>query len=343
MGLNIKAIITKKELELTSLKNKKVAIDSFNILYQFLTTIRQADGGLLMNKQGEVTSHLNGLFFRTTKLMKYGIKPIFVFDGQPPQLKLEERKRRRALKEQARVKYEAAKEAKDMPQMKKFASRTAYLNKEMVAQAKELISLLGLPVVQAPSEGEAQVAHIVNRGDAYAAVSQDYDTLLYGCPRLIHNLSVAGRKKIPGKLAYKTVKPEVILLKDLLDSLNINQEQLMMLSILIGTDYNKGGVHGIGPKKALKLVQKYKGKYDELFTEVKFKEHCVVSWREVYNTFKNMPLTDDYDVTFSPPKIDKLKEFLIERFDFSKLRIENALKDLEKEKAKQEQKSLFGF
>lgn len=218
--------------------------------------------------------------------MKKGIKPIFVFDGKPPPLKLAERERRRELKKQAHTKYEAAKESKDISGMKKFASRTAYLTKEMVEQSKELISLLGLPCVQAPSEGEAQVAYIVTQGDAYAGVSQDYDTLLYGCPRLIHNLSIAGRKKIPGKLAFKTVKPEMITLKEVLKNLDINQEQLLMLSVLIGTDYNRGGVKGIGPKKALKLVKQYKDNYGAMFKEVEFDQHCANSWQEIADTFK---------------------------------------------------------
>jgi len=343
MGLNIKSIITKKELDFKDLQNKVVAVDGFNILYQFLTTIRQQDGTPLMNKKGQITSHLNGLFFRTTNLMKRGIKPVFVFDGKPPKLKLEERQRRREIKQKAQEKFQEAKKAQDVTSMKKYASRTAYLTKEMVDQSKELLSLLGLPIVQAPSEGEAQAAHMVISKHAYAAVSQDYDTLLYGCPLLIHNLSVAGRKKLPGRPVYKTIKPEIIHLKDLLASLGIDQQQLLILSILIGTDYNRGGVKGIGPKKALKLVKEYKGKWDELFQHVKFKEHSATEWKEIYDTFRNMPVTSEYTLDFKPPQMDKLKEFLIEQHDFSSARIENSLKDLEQEKVKQQQKSLLGF
>jgi len=343
MGLNIKSIITKKELSIDDLSGKIVAVDSFNILYQFLTTIRQADGSPLVNKKGDITSHLNGLFFRTVNLMKKGIKPVFVFDGKPPALKLKERERRREIKEQAREKYEYAKTSKDLVAMKKYASRTAYLTAGMVAQAKELITLLGLPVIQAPSEGEAQVAAIVKAGHAFAGVSQDYDTLVYGCPRLIHNLSIVGRKKIPGKLAFKIVKPAMITLQDLLQALAINQEQLIMLSILIGTDYNRGGVHGIGPKKALKLVQEYKDKYQEMFKAVEFDQHSANPWEKIYQTFTEMPITKDYKLSFQKPHIEGLKKFLLDKHDFSKIRIQNALKDLEKEKAKKAQQSLLGF
>jgi len=343
MGLNIKSIITKKELEIKDLSGKILAVDTFNILYQFLTTIRQQDGTPLTNKKGEVTSHLNGLFFRTTNLMKQGLRPVFVFDGKAPDLKQKERKRRRQIKQKAQIQYEVAREAKDLIGMKKFASRTAYLTADMIAQAKELITLLGLPIVQAPSEGEAQAAHIVNQGHAYAAVSQDYDTLLYGCPRLIHNLSIVGRKKLPGKLAYKVVKPEMITLKELLKSLGIDSEQLLMLSILIGTDYNRGGVKGIGPKKALKLVKEYNDDWESMFSKVEFSTHSPHPWTEIADTFRNMPVIDEYDITFTAPKTEALKDFLVNKHDFSESRIENALKAIAQQKSKQEQTSLFRF
>jgi len=341
LGLNIKELITKKEIEIKDLNNKILAIDTFNILYQFLTTIRQHDGTPLINKKGEITSHLNGLFFRTAKLLKAGIKPVFVFDGTPPDLKKQERERRKLSKQQAKAKYEEAKESKDISSMKKYASRTAYLTSEMVEQAKELITLLGLPIIQAPSEGEAQAAYLVKNKDAYAAVSQDYDTLLYETPLLIHNLSIAGRKKLRNKLSYKTVKPEIIHLKEILTNLEINQEQLIILSILIGTDYNKSGVKGIGPKTALKLVKEYKDNYNALFKKVEFEKHSSNDWKTIYNTFKNMPITKDYKIKFTQPDIPKLKAFLIEKHDFSQIRIENALKDLIKEKTKQQ--SLANF
>lgn len=342
MGLNIKDLIVREEIEISDLKGKVLAVDTFNILYQFLTTIRQPDGSPLYNKDGKVTSHLNGLFFRTAKLLKSGIKLVFVFDGEAPVLKKAERERRKDLKKEAKEKYDAAKKTENFEDMKKYASRTAYLTGEMVDQAKELIELMGMPIIQAPAEGEAQVAQVVNSGNAYAAVSQDYDTLLYGCPRLIHNLSIAGKKK-KTKLAYKIVKPSIITLKQVLDELGIDKDQMIMLSILVGTDYNKGGVKGIGPKNAIKLVKEYKGKYDKMFEKVEFDKHCAFSWKEIYKTFKDMPVKKDYELKFKRPQLERLKKFLVEKHNFAENRIENSLKELIKQKNKQEQKSLLGF
>jgi len=180
MGINFKDIIVKKEVSFDDLKNKILVIDSFNILYQFLATIRQADGTPLMDSKGRITSHLNGLFYRTTKMMQCSIKPAFVFDGKSPELKHREHERRQGLKKEAQKKFDEAKEKEDTEAMRKYAQRAMSLSREMVDQAKELILALGLPVIQAPSEGEAQAAYIVKKNDAFAVVSQDYDSLLSG-------------------------------------------------------------------------------------------------------------------------------------------------------------------
>ncbi len=171
MGTNLKELLLIKEISFDDLKGKLLAVDSFNLLYQFLSTIRQRDGSLLKDSQGNITSHLTGLFNRTTKLMTLGIKLAFVFDGIPPKLKQKEREKRRTVKQAAMKLYEEAKVKKDIESMRKYASRTSILDKEMIKESKELISSLGFPVIQAPSEGEAQVAKIVNDKNAYAGIS----------------------------------------------------------------------------------------------------------------------------------------------------------------------------
>jgi flap endonuclease-1 len=182
MGLAIKEILVSKEIDVGDLKGKVLAIDSFNLLYQFLTTIRGPDGSLLTDRSGNVTSHLVGLFSRTTNFMQQGLKPVFVFDGVAPLLKQQERERRAQIKQEAKREYEIAKEREDIEAMKKYASRTTKLTSEMIEDAKQLISMMGLPIVQAASEGEAQAAYIAKQKDAYACVSQDFDSLLYATP-----------------------------------------------------------------------------------------------------------------------------------------------------------------
>jgi flap endonuclease-1 len=340
MGINLKDIIIKKEVSFDDLKGKVLVIDSFNVLYQFLATIRQADGTPLMDSKGHITSHLNGLFYRTTKLLQYNIRPAFVFDGKSPALKHREKERRQQIKQEAKLKYEEAKEKEDIDAMKKYAQRTMTLNQEMVEQAKELIAALGLPVIQAPSEGEAQAAYIVKKGDAFAVVSQDYDSLLSGASRLIQNLTVSERKKLPGKLSFATIKPEIIELDENLNNLGINNDQLIALAMLVGTDYNPGGVKGIGPKNAIKLVKQYKKDFSSLFTSVKFEESCGIGWEEVYNTFKKMPVIDEYSLSFRNLDEEKIKKLLVDKFDFSEERVESQLEKLRKGLESKKQKGL---
>jgi len=343
MGVAIIDILKTKELSFEELKNKKIAIDAFNILYQFLSTIRQRDGSLLTDSNGNITSHLVGLFARTTNLMEKGIKLAFVFDGEVPELKEEERERRKAIKQEAQRKYELAVEKKDIEAMKKFAARTSVLTKEMVQEAKDLISALGLPVIQAPSEGEAQASFMVKKNKAFAVVSQDVDALIFGAPLLIRNLSISGRRKKADSLSYATVKPELIDLSENLNILGIDQDQLIVLGMLVGTDYNKGGIKGIGPKNALKLVKNYKKDFDELFKQVKWNEYFNFGWKDVYYLIKKMKVTDNYKLRWEELDVEKIIKLLVEKHDFSRERVEKGLAKLLKNNKSKQQKGLKDF
>ncbi|MBW2996118.1 flap endonuclease-1 [Candidatus Woesearchaeota archaeon] len=338
MGTNLKDLLVMDEISIDKLKNKVLAVDSFNVLYQFLTTIRQRDGTPLKDSKGRITSHLTGLFNRTTRLMKEGLKLVFVFDGKPPELKAKERERRFVLKQEALKQYKKAAKKKDIEAMKKYAARTSRLTGDMVDESKELIRALGLPVVQAPSEGEAQVAFIVGKGDAYAGISEDYDSLLYGVPKLIKNLTISGRRKFGA--AYVTVKPKIISLSKNLNSLGIDNDQLIVLAMLVGTDYNPGGVKGIGPKTALKLVKEHKHDFDMLFDEAKWKEHVNIDWKDIYYLIKKMPVKKDYKLEWGKVNKEKLYKMLVEEHDFSEERVENALKALVEADKKKQQKGL---
>ena len=344
MGLNIKDLVTRKEISISDLKGKILVIDAHNILYQFLTTIRGPDGTVLTGNNGIVTSHLIGLFSRTTSLMEAGLKLAFVFDGKPPEIKRKTMEIRKSIKQQASLQLKEAQEAGDEVSMKKFAARTARLTKEMIQDSIKLIQALGLPVIQAPSEGEAQATYIVKQGDAHATVSQDYDNLIFGCPILIRNLSIAGKRKKKGTLGYQTVKPEVILLQDVLDELQLTNDQLIVLAILVGTDYNPGGVKGIGPKKGLKLVKEHKDDFSAIFKEAKWDEvYPDIDWKEIYDTIKDIPVTDDYQLEWKNLNEEEIRQLLIEEFGFGAERVNNKLEKLSKVKEQISQKGLSSF
>ncbi len=342
MGVNLKNIITKEPIEIEQLKGKTIAIDTFNILFQFLTTIRSPDGNLLTNKEGKTTSHLIGLFSRTAKFLETGIKPIFVFDGKSPELKSQEIQRRKQTKQEAHEKLEQARKEEDTELIQKYAARTTTLNDEMIESAKKLIDLMGLPVIQAPSEGEAQASHIVKKGEAWTVASQDYDSILYGADRLVQNLSIAGKRKKNKTLGYTIVKPELIDLKKNLEILGINQEQLIATAMLVGTDYNYRGIKGIGPKNALKLAKKHKNP-EEIFKEAKWNEHFNYPWQEVYELFTKMPINKDYLIKFKEINDEKLTEFLVEQNDFSIERVKSTIEKIKQATKEQKQKTLGEF
>ncbi|MBS1267065.1 MAG: Flap endonuclease 1 [Candidatus Woesearchaeota archaeon] len=338
MGTNLKDLIEFKEISFQELQNKKVVIDTYNMLYQFLSNIRQRDGSLLRDSKGNVTSHLTGLLSRTIKFLELGLKPAFVFDGEPPELKQKERNRRKKLKLQAKADYENAKAKGDIKAMRKYASRTSRLTAEMVDESKELIRALGCPVIQAPCEGEAQAAHIVNNRDAFAVVSQDYDTLLYGAKKIIKNLSISKRKKQRNKLVYDKQGILIIDFEDNLSKLGISREQLIVLAILIGTDFNIGGVKGIGPKRGFKLVKK--SSPEQIFKQVDWEFEP--SWKEIFEIFTKMPVTDDYDLIWQELDYENLKKIL-SKHDFSKQRIDKTIKRLNKISKKKQQTGLGEF
>ena len=340
MGINISKIIPKKEINLSDLKNKTIAIDAYVALYQFLTTIRQPDGTPLKDSSGNITSHISGLFYRNINLLQEGIKPVYVFDGKPPELKQQEIKKRQEAKEMAEQKYKEARIRDDISEMKKYSSRTVKITTEMLEQSKELLQALGIPFVQAPSEGEAEAATLARQNKVYAAASQDYDALLYATPYLIRNLTSARRKKLPSGL-YLDIKPELITFQQVLNELGIDKDQLICLAILVGTDYNPGGVKGIGQKRALEIVQQ--NKYPvEIFKAVQKKYDFIFDWQEVFKQFSSYQSNQIEEIKFQKPNPEKIKSFL-KKYDFSENRIDSSLQKLQQIEEKKKQKGLSDF
>lgn len=344
MGLQIADIVPKKEILLNDLQNKVIAVDAFNTIYQFLSTIRQPDGTPLMDSKKQVTSHLSGLFYRSTNLLTQGLKLIYVFDGTPPELKGATHRARESGKREAERKYEEAKILGRNEEMAKYARQTTRLDDAMIQESKALLKALGLPIVQAPAEGEAQAAFMCRTNEnIYAVASQDYDSLLFGAPRLVQNLTLA-RKRRTSSGAFIPIQPELIDLQKVLNTLQITQDQLISLGILAGTDYNPGGIYRIGQKKALALVKQYKQpslvfkamekQLREQGTGMEF------DWQEIFSLFKNPAVTRDYEINFKKPNADALRKILCEEHDFSEERVNNALERIEKKQEAAKQSNL---
>lgn len=325
MGTAIGELLDKEKIELEFLANKTVGVDSYNIIYQFLSSIRGPDGTPLMDSQGNVTSHLTGILYRTTNLFEKGIRPVFVFDGKPHFLKAETIKKRQEIRTEAIGKHERALKDGDLEEAKKQGSRALKLTKEMLSDAKELIRALGFPVIEAPMEGEAQISVMCSEGKIYGVVSQDYDCLLFGAPKIFRNITVSGKRKVPGKSYYIDISPEFIDLRKNLEGLKISRQKIVWLGILIGTDFNEKFPR-IGPKTALKLVQEH-DTFESICDTVKFKPEF--DYKEIEEIFLKPEATSDYNIEFRLPEREKVLEFLCEKHDFNRERVESVLKKLE--------------
>ncbi|HVN73758.1 MAG TPA: flap endonuclease-1 [Methanoregula sp.] len=294
------------------------AVDANNALYQFLTIIRQPDGTPLMDRKGRITSHLSGILFRVSNFMEKGIRPVFVFDGIPTELKQETIEERRKIRDTAGEKWKEAVERGDEEEAYKQARSSARVDDEIIAGSKELLRLMGLPTVQAPGEGEAQASHMAAKGDARYVVSQDYDTLLFGAPNLVRNLTVSGKRKIRGRTV--TVSPERLVLAEVLAGLNLSREQLIQVGILIGTDFNPG-IAGVGAKTGLKIVQR--GEFAQKLEE----KLPGFDPEPVMDIFLHPDVTDSYSLAWEHPDVPAIKRMLCGEYDFSEDRVEKALEN----------------
>ncbi len=345
MGVNLKSLLPKIQVSLHNLAGKSIAVDAYNALYQFLAIIRQPDGTPLKGSNGRVTSHLSGLLYRTSNLVEMGIKVAYVFDGVPPALKEAETRRRVETKKEATAKYRRALAAGRIEEARTYAQATSQLKDYMEQDSKRLLTLMGIPWIQAPSEGEAQAAYMTRKGVTDFCASQDYDSLLFAAPTLIRNVTISGRRKLPRKPVYVDVVPEVVELDKVLTDLGITHKQLVDLAILVGTDYNPEGVKGVGPKTALRLIKEH-GSLDKLLQTSLQSVEFPVNPQQIREAFLHPKVTDNYTLEWRDPDVEGVVDFLCRECDFTEHRVRKALekmrKGIDEEKARTTLDAFFG-
>lgn len=327
MGLDLKPLVKSSPIIISELSGKVIAIDAYNTIYQFLATIRGITGELLTNNNGEVTSHLSGLFYRNVNLLAENIKLIYIFDGKPSPLKSKEIDRRRQVKQDALNKYQEAITAGRFEDARKYGQATSVLTDKMVEESKMILTLLGIPYIQAPSEGEAAAAQLTQSNIAFACASQDYDSLLFGAKRLIRNLAISGKRKVPNRNVYVDIEPEIIEQQQLLNETGLNLEQLVDIGILIGTDFNPGGIPGIGPKTALKLVREH----NKLEKIEKIEASLAnIPYKEIREVFLKQEAPKINGIEFNEINYDALVNFLCTEKNFSVARVNTSLDKVKK-------------
>jgi flap endonuclease-1 len=333
LGVDLGDVLPRRKVPLESLSNKKIAVDAYNTLYQFLAIIRGVGGDHLKDSKGRVTSHLSGLFYRNINLMELNMKLVYVFDGAPPELKTVEIERRRKHRDDARRQYTVALEAGDMASARKYAEASTSLRQDMVIESKQLLDVMGIPWVDAPSEGEAQAAVMATEGTVDAVASQDHDSLLFGAPLLARNMTISGKRRLPSKNIVIDVEPETISLQETLQTLEMTREELIDFGILMGTDFNPDGFKGIGPARGMKFLKTYHSidRIEPLRDEV-----SKIDYQAIRNLFLNPPAKKGIAPSWGDFKPDALKAFLVDEHSFSAERVDAAVKrvvDLESSKS----------
>jgi flap endonuclease-1 len=334
MGLDLKPIIEPSSITISELANKVVAVDAYNIIYQFLATIRGPTGELLTNAQGDITSHLSGLFYRNIHLLAENVKLIYIFDGKPNPLKLKEIEHRQKMKQNASERYRQAIADGRFEDARKYSQATSVLTDKMVEESKKILTLLGIPFVQAPSEGEAAAAYMTKQGIAFCCASQDYDSILFGSNRLIRNLTISGKRKVPNRKMYVEIEPEIIEHQQVLDQTKLTHEQLVDVGILIGTDFNPEGFAGIGPKTALKLIREY-GKLENI-EKIKDSLSCI-QYQKIREIFLKPESPNVDNIQFGEADYTTLVDFLCIKKNFSTDRVTGAIEKLKKSIANRNQ------
>ena len=325
MGVDLGDLVDGEEITYADLNDRVLAVDAMNVLYQFLSIIRQRDGTPLKDSDGNITSHLSGLFYRTTKLLDSNIRPVYVFDGEMPDLKATEAAQRREKREKAQKEWEELKQEGDVDEAFSKAMQSSRVTGDMIDESRELLDAMGVPYVDAPSEGEAQAARMAANDSVYAVGSQDWDSLLFGAERMVKNLTSRKKRSNPDG-SSRTISTELIRLEQVLDNLGLSRRELVWMGMLVGTDFNPDGIYGIGPKTALKIARRNQS-LEQVLSEDKVDWESENDPYQIEDFFINPP-TNNADFSFGSVDADLVEEIMVETHGFSENRIQSGLERL---------------
>ncbi|TYH34712.1 hypothetical protein ES332_D13G143800v1 [Gossypium tomentosum] len=326
-----------KEQKLESYIGRKIAIDASMSIYQFLIVVGRRGTEMLTNEAGEVTSHLQGMFTRTIRLLEAGMEPIYVFDGHPPDLKKKVLVKRYSKRANATEDLQQAMETGNKDDIEKFSKRTVKVTKQHNEDCKRLLRLMGVPAIEAPSEAEAQCAALCKSGKVYAVASEDMDSLTFGAPRFLRHLMGPGSRKVP-VLEFEVGK--------VLEELNLTMDQFIDLCILSGSDYCES--IRIGGQTALKLIRQ-QGSIEHILQNINKERYPIPDdwpYEEARYLFKE-PLVctniEQFEMKRSAPDDEGLITFLVTENGFNSDRVTKAIEKIKAAKNKSSQGRLESF
>lgn len=292
-------------------------------LYQFLIAVR-AEGAQLTDANGETTSHLMGTFYRTIRLLENGIKPVYVFDGKPPELKGGELTKRAERREEAHKALQKATEAGDQAEMDKMNRRLVKVTKEHNDEAKALLKLMGVPYIESASEAEAQCSAMVKAGKVFGVATEDMDALTFGANILLRHMTFSEARKMPVQEIHH---------EKVLKGLELSEDEFIDLCILMGCDYCDT-IRGVGPKRSYELIQKYKS-IEEIIKNIDTKKYDVPeNWnyaraRELFKT-PEITAVDKIELKWTAPDADGLVKYLCGDKQFNEDRVRAGAQKIQK-------------
>lgn len=353
-----------RDVPLSTLHGRKIAVDASMAIYQFLIAVRSGGpntaAAMLTNADGETTSHIQGLFNRTIRFLTEGIRPAYIFDGKPPNIKSGELEKRREKREKAEKELQAAKEEGNVEEEEKHSKRLVRAGRKENEDCMKLLRLMGVPVINAPCEAEAQASALAVKGVVYAVATEDMDALTFRAPILLRKMTFANAKTDIQTMNYDKA----------LQGLELTHDQFVDLCILLGCDYCDS-IRGIGPKTALKLVKEHgcienilkkidRSKYgvpdswipnearekkkkeeaDEADTDDEkerdnvekdlAEEELVPIYVEARKLFNSHEVNTDVDLKWEPCKADELTKFLVDEMGFNADRVKSNIERLQK-------------
>jgi len=296
---SLRDLATIEDVSFEGLEGSVVAVDAHNWLYRYLTTtVKWTGDDVYTTVDGREVANLVGVVQGLPTFFEHDLTPVFVFDGAVVDLKDDEVRERRAQRERAEAKLEAARERGDELAVARLESRTQRLTDHIVDTTLDLFDLLDVPVVEAPAEGEAQAAYMARQGDADYVGTEDYDALLLGAPLTLRQLTSTG-------------DPELMDFEATLADLEVTWEQLVDAAVLIGTDFNDG-VAGVGPKTAVKLVREH----GDIWTVFESEDVYVDGADRIRDLFLDPAVTDAYDVdTPLDPDVAAAREYVCQQWE----------------------------
>jgi len=284
-----------EEVPFDSLSGSVVAVDAHNWLYRYLTTtVKWTNDDVYTTDDGAEVANLVGVVQGLPKFFEHDLTPVFVFDGAVTDLKADEVERRREQREQYEADLEEARERGDAIAVARLESRTQRLTDTIIETTRELLSLLDVPVIDAPAEGEAQCAHMARRGTVDYAGTEDYDALLFGAPFTLRQLTSKG-------------DPELMEFEATLEQHDLTWEQLVDAALLCGTDFNEG-ISGIGPKTAVSLLREH----GDLWGVLDARGDHIEGADRLRELFLDPPVTDVTPETDVEPDVEAARRFVVD-------------------------------